>query len=137
MATAEDSVSTLDLRASAPAAPRPAPVTAAPAREPVPEAVTLARALPESHQQVAQDTAQMTMSTLSFQDYVRERMLRRRQTETPVDAKELGLRPAAAGTDTRFDAAQPQRRANRAASDCTKGRVQRGNAQRRRAQHRR
>jgi len=94
MATAEDSVSTLEVRASAPAAQRPAPVAAAaPTRAPVPEPVAMARALPESHQQVAQDTAQMTMSTLSFQDYVRERMVRRRQTETPVDAQELGLRP--------------------------------------------
>ncbi len=32
-------------------------------------------------QSVAQDTEQLAMSTLSFQDYVRERMLRRRSEE--------------------------------------------------------
>ncbi|MCB1999732.1 MAG: flagellar biosynthesis protein FlhF, partial [Rhodoferax sp.] len=53
------------------------------------------RALPASHQQVQQDTAQLAMSTLSFQDYVRERMLRRRQTETPVAIEEVGLRAQA------------------------------------------
>ena len=91
MATTEDSVSTLDVRAHAPAPPRQVPA-AAPAAAPVPEHVAMARALPESHQQVAQDTAQLAMSTLSFQDYVRERMLRKRQTENPVGADELGLR---------------------------------------------
>ena len=91
MATTEDSVSTLDVRAHAPAPQRQAPAAAA-APAPVPEHVAMARALPESHQQVAQDTAQMAMSTLSFQDYVRERMLRKRQTENPVAAEELGLR---------------------------------------------
>jgi flagellar biosynthesis protein FlhF len=93
MATTEDSVSTLDVRAQAPAPQRKVPAAA-----PVPEHVALARALPESHQQVSQDTAQMAMSTLSFQDYVRERMLRRRQTENPVAAEELGLRAPRAAT---------------------------------------
>ena len=36
------------------------------------------------------------MSTLSFQDYVRERMLRRRQTETPAAVEEVGLRASVA-----------------------------------------
>jgi flagellar biosynthesis protein FlhF len=44
---------------------------------------------------VQQDTAQLAMSTLSFQDYVRERMLRRRHTETPVAIEEVGLRATA------------------------------------------
>jgi flagellar biosynthesis protein FlhF len=97
MATTEDSVSTLDVRAGAAPGARPqaaaAPTQApAPAKPAAPDRIPVARALPESHQQVAQDTAQMAMSTLSFQDYVRERMLRRRQTETPVAAEELGLR---------------------------------------------
>ena len=42
---------------------------------------------------VADDVAQMTMSTLSFQDYVRERMLRRRQAERAASAAAV---PAAA-----------------------------------------
>ena len=35
----------------------------------------------DPHQSVAEDTEQLAMSTLSFQDYVRERMLRRRNEE--------------------------------------------------------
>jgi flagellar biosynthesis protein FlhF len=105
MATTEDSVSTLDVRTSVAPAPRPQ-AAATPAKPPVAERMPAARALPESHQQVAQDTAQMAMSTLSFQDYVHERMLRRRQTETPVSAEELGLRtqPPAAPARARVNA---------------------------------
>jgi len=88
MATTEDSVSALDTRQRASAAV-PDAVKA------VPEKAPPARALPTSHQQVQQDTAQLAMSTLSFQDYVRERMLRKRQTENPVAVEEVGLRPAA------------------------------------------
>ncbi|MCB2043766.1 MAG: flagellar biosynthesis protein FlhF, partial [Rhodoferax sp.] len=89
MATTEDSVGALEPRAR-PAAPqeRAAPPV-------VSDKVAPGRALPASHQQVQQDTAQLAMSTLSFQDYVRERMLRRRQTETPVAIEEVGLRAQA------------------------------------------
>lgn len=48
-----------------------------------------APATPESRSQVEEDVAQLSMSTLSFQDYVRERMLRRRHeamTGTPLSA---------------------------------------------------
>ena len=50
-------------------------------------------------QRVDEDTEQLAMSTLSFQDYVRERMLRKRQTENPARADEAPPRrppPAAA-----------------------------------------
>ena len=89
MATTEDSVGALEPRAR-PAAPqeRAAPPV-------VSDKVAPGRVLPASHQQVQQDTAQLAMSTLSFQDYVRERMLRRRQTETPVAIEEVGLRAQA------------------------------------------
>ena len=93
MATTEDTLSHLDQRAAAPApAPAKAPALAkarAPQR-PVP--VMTAVADPASHQQVEEDTAQLAMSTLSFQDYVRERMLRRRQTETPARTDEAAAR---------------------------------------------
>lgn len=94
MATTEDSVDTLEPRARSAATEARPERTAAPARtQPAPAP----RALPSSHQQVQQDTAQLAMSTLSFQDYVRERMLRRRQTEAPAAAEEVGLRtPASA-----------------------------------------
>jgi flagellar biosynthesis protein FlhF len=61
MATAEDSVG---------AAPAPEPAVA---RPPARRA-----ALPAEKTPVAEDAEQLAMSTLSFQDYVRERMLRRR-----------------------------------------------------------
>jgi len=85
MATTEDSVGALETRARPSAPERAAPPV-------VTEKVAPVRALPASHQQVQQDTQQLAMSTLSFQDYVRERMLRRRQTETPVANEEVGLR---------------------------------------------
>lgn len=70
VATAEDALDALGPPASPPAPPRraepPAPTAAAAAPQPT------ARNL------VQEDTEQLAMSTLSFQDYVRERMLRRR-----------------------------------------------------------
>ncbi len=89
MATTEDSVGDLEPRA------RPAATPERAAPPVVSDKVAPGRALPASHQQVQQDTAQLAMSTLSFQDYVRERMLRRRQTETPVAIEEVGLRAQA------------------------------------------
>ena len=46
---------------------------------------------------VDEDVAQLTMSTLSFQDYVRERMLRRRQAALDGKADVLDAPAAAAG----------------------------------------
>jgi flagellar biosynthesis protein FlhF len=66
LATGEDTLNALDQsdlakRSKNPSAPRkPTPATA------------------ESRNQVEEDATQLSMSTLSFQDYVRERMLRRR-----------------------------------------------------------
>ena len=61
---------------------------------------------------VAQDTETLAMSTLSFQDYVRERMLRKRReliqgqaTPAPTERAEPQARPAAAA---RAPAPQPQ-----------------------------
>ena len=86
MATAEDSLSGLEQRAGA--QPRAGAV-----QRQVPVLTTSAS--PAAQQQVEDDTAQLAMSTLSFQDYVRERMLRRRQTEAPARADES---PARAST---------------------------------------
>ncbi|WP_027996810.1 flagellar biosynthesis protein FlhF [Simplicispira psychrophila] len=67
VATAEDSIDALDdYPAGAPAASR----RTEPAAPPL--------LAPESRNPVHEDTEQLAMSTLSFQDYVRERMLRRR-----------------------------------------------------------
>lgn len=89
MATTEDSVSGLDTQA------RPVASTRALAAPSV-AASSGAKPLATTHAQVEQDTAQMAMSTLSFQDYVRERMLRRRQTESPVEPQDAGLGAATA-----------------------------------------
>lgn len=71
---------------------------------------------PESRKQVEADATQLSMSTLSFQDYVRERMLRRRQeaisgkAESPTT--ELATQPLAqvvtsANTGLHFDNVLP------------------------------
>ena len=90
MATTEDTLSSLDQR---PRAANPAnPAASKMPQRAVP--VLTAAVAPTTHQQVEEDTAQLAMSTLSFQDYVRERMLRRRQTETPARSDEVLARPA-------------------------------------------
>jgi flagellar biosynthesis protein FlhF len=68
MATAEDSVGTPPEPPVATATATPTPARPAPRRT----------ALPAEKTPVAEDAEQLAMSTLSFQDYVRERMLRRR-----------------------------------------------------------
>ena len=87
MATTEDTLANLGQRErQAPAAAMGAPARAA-------------AALPtEAQQQVEDDATQLAMSTLSFQDYVRERMLRKRQTESParLDESPVHRAPAAA-----------------------------------------
>ncbi|MDO9165680.1 MAG: flagellar biosynthesis protein FlhF, partial [Rhodoferax sp.] len=68
VATAEDTLAALDHSESFANRSK----DQAPQRRPSPASV------PESRNQVEDDAAQLAMSTLSFQDYVRERMLRRR-----------------------------------------------------------
>lgn len=66
------------------AAPAPAPVArpAAPARAAAPKAA----AKPAAAAEVQKDVEQLSMSTLSFQDYVRERMLKRREAAMKAEA---------------------------------------------------
>ncbi len=93
VATTEDALATLDQTLpanTAAAAPAAAPARARPAAAPV-AAVRAAAQTP-----VEDDAAQLAMSTLSFQDYVRERMLQRR-AEAQQQAKAaapLSARPA-------------------------------------------
>ena len=82
-------------RMSAPAAALPA-ASAAPAAAPAaaraaPGAVPVARVEPrlDATTAVADDVAKLSMSTLSFQDYVRERMLKRRQAAIEVTRRTL------------------------------------------------
>lgn len=75
VATAEDTLSALDGAAAQSGNPpllAPKPARTAPQRASQPAASSLDR------NPVEEDTEQLAMSTLSFQDYVRERMLRRR-----------------------------------------------------------
>ncbi len=102
MATGEENLSDLQHQS--------APVASVPARSPTmarPAGAVAQAAIANPAQRVEDDTAQLTMSTLSFQDYVRERMLRKRQTETPARADEVGLRAAAPGAPARTTGAAP------------------------------
>ncbi|MBI3367267.1 MAG: flagellar biosynthesis protein FlhF [Burkholderiales bacterium] len=93
------------VRAVAPAAPKAAP-KAAPANVPVPRPEVAAATTPrhiEPHFDaptdpgVERDIETLGMSTLTFQDYVRERMLKRRQAE--LDQAAVSRAPAAAPAD--------------------------------------
>ena len=72
--------------AASPAAPAP------PQRAAAPRAAE--RIEPRMDASVAQDVEQLQMSTLSFQDYVRDRMLKRRQTELAAAPAEAPARAA-------------------------------------------
>ncbi len=101
-----------------PSAPRPAnpPAIAAAAPE-----AALARATPrraarerieptlDENVPVEADVARLTMSTLSFQDYVRERMLRRRQAA--IEAKAAAAAPVAGTAPRPLEALTPQAQA--------------------------
>ncbi|HOE41248.1 MAG TPA: flagellar biosynthesis protein FlhF [Rhodoferax sp.] len=116
VATGEETLATLDRNELARQGKRPA----------VAQPVAQATANPDS--QVVDDATQLAMSTLSFQDYVRERMLRRRHEAMSgqVQLKELTLpqavqpiridapraeRPAARSTPTQYAPAAAQVRA--------------------------
>ena len=93
VATAEDTLSALDSAAGSPSATPPLLAPSA-ARSAAPRASQSAAASHASRSPVEEDTEQLAMSTLSFQDYVRERMLRRRHEALngPADASPLSER---------------------------------------------
>jgi flagellar biosynthesis protein FlhF len=99
MATGEENLSDLQ-RLSGPAA-------GAPGAAPKTPAGPGQAATANPTQRVDEDTEQLAMSTLSFQDYVRERMLRKRQTETPARADEVPARTATPAMPARPPVAQP------------------------------
>jgi flagellar biosynthesis protein FlhF len=82
LAMAPDSIQHIE-RVAAPAAPAPARAASAAAKPAARAAAPKAapRSEPGLGNEVDEDVAQLAMSTLSFQDYVRERMLKRRQAE--------------------------------------------------------
>ncbi len=104
---------------------RPAPV-AAPAAAPAPASRRFAERVepsmdepaPEPQrpaQGVAEDVEQLQMSTLSFQDYVRERMLRRRRAEMQAEAA-APVAPPAPPVVAPIEAARTRLAAQRQAS---------------------
>ena len=95
LATGEDSLHALDQRAPALALASESGVHAnpAPTLRSAPSATIVAAPSPATP--VRADAAQLAMSTLSFQDYVRERMLRRRQDEPArTDRAAANVKPA-------------------------------------------
>ncbi|MEW6100061.1 MAG: flagellar biosynthesis protein FlhF [Pseudomonadota bacterium] len=91
LAMAPESVAQIErfeARAAAPAAPR-APAPRMPAIKPAAKPAAPAPAA------VEQDVERLAMSTLSFQDYVRERMLKRRQAAMQGSARAAAPLPAA------------------------------------------
>ncbi|MDH4053080.1 MAG: flagellar biosynthesis protein FlhF [Rubrivivax sp.] len=106
LAMAPESVQQFE-RVATPAHP-PALAARAPARPaPRTQPTPAARPAPSEHETVEQDVAQLGMSTLSFQDYVRERVLKRRQAEleSQVEVPAPARRPEAATQPARAPAA--------------------------------
>jgi len=91
VATAEDTLSSLDGGGASPSS-NPPLLAPTPARSAAPR--TSQTAATPSRNPVEEDTEQLAMSTLSFQDYVRERMLRRRHEALngPAEAPTLAER---------------------------------------------
>lgn len=82
VATAEDALATLDPAAATPAITKGISMP----RRQMPETVA---PIADASSRVEDDAAQLAMSTLSFQDYVRERMLKRRHESSQSQAAEL------------------------------------------------
>lgn len=93
-ATSEEALGELDAPRAAPVA---APVSAVPqARAPAAAATQVS---PAKESSIAADTEQLAMSTLSFQDYVRERMARRQHAEAEPAPQAAARRPAPAASN--------------------------------------
>lgn len=80
VATAEDTLAALDQMPSSPIAKTGGTTTTTRNAKPAPQEVAT---------KVEDDAAQLAMSTLSFQDYVRERMLRKRHETTTIISPDL------------------------------------------------
>ena len=108
VATAEDSLSTLDQgHDNTPPQQQPQRQGArAPMRE---RALERADALAMDQTPVEQDTEQLAMSTLSFQDYVRERMLRRRAEALDGGTEEVLPEPRPSARPAQHQAASTAR----------------------------
>jgi len=118
LAMAPESVQQLERVGAAAPAAQAAPRLPAPARAAAPrkDVRADARQEPRMDAAVEQDVEQLQMSTLSFQDYVRERMLKRRQAELEAAAAQAPApapKPAVASIEAaRTRQAQPARKAD-------------------------
>jgi len=101
LATAEEALTELDQPQVAAGRPDTVSKPMAAASKPVKSAP------PSSQAQVEEDAEQLAMSTLSFQDYVRERMLRRRHDSLKVIPQETAA-PAASRQHEGLDAARTE-----------------------------
>lgn len=99
MAASEESLAGLQKAAAAPAAPT-APPAAAPAPVASAARAAVARAADLNDSSVEDDANRLAMSTLSFQDFVRERMLRKQQ-ESAAQAAPVAPAAAAAAVAAR------------------------------------
>lgn len=96
-ATSEEALGELDAPRStaAAASPQSTPASLAPhVRAPSPPVTVAAPAASAKESSVAADTEQLAMSTLSFQDYVRERMARRQEAQMELTPQPVTRRPA-------------------------------------------
>ncbi len=85
LAMAPESIQQIERVGSAPALPAmPSAAPVQPARQSL-AARAPARVEPRLDAEIAQDVEQLQMSTLTFQDYVRDRMLRRREAERTAE----------------------------------------------------
>ncbi|MCZ2499282.1 flagellar biosynthesis protein FlhF [Xylophilus sp. Kf1] len=163
VATAEDSLSDLQASHDADAGLAPArPAAAAAAKAPAPKpaagglqaraaaqverpALGAARAparaaapqqAPTAHGTVQEDTEQMAMSTLSFQEYVRERMLRRRHEALTGQAQGLAADEALVdAAPLAMPVAERVERMERSVAPALSGNTPARNAQARTVQH--
>lgn len=87
-ATSEEALGELDApRPATAATPQHPPAASPSARPPAPVVAPPVHATQANEGSVAADTEQLAMSTLSFQDYVRERMARRQQADAEAAAQ--------------------------------------------------
>ena len=114
VAMAPESLAQFERVAAASPAVHQAPV-ATPFAAPLAAPTAVPLASPQAHApSVAQDVGQLGMSTMSFQSYVRERMLKRRDAALREEASEalakraLAQRPAVAAAPARAAPAAPQ-----------------------------
>jgi flagellar biosynthesis protein FlhF len=87
LAMAPDSIEQIERIAAPAAQPVARPAARPAAASPAKAAPAVAR--PAAHAEVQKDVEQLAMSTLSFQDYVRERMLKRREAAMKAEAPQV------------------------------------------------